>query len=208
MFEHAVDGVKQFAHDGDQGEHLGLAASAQMFIEGAQVGLTADGDQGRHIEGAAEVDVAVLADARFLMHGAARGMLARIEPGMSYQLPHVEVLRRHGQLGQQGNGAGFADALGAEEQVEAQLETRVLPDDFDRLDAESLDGAAQGTKAALQVAAYGGGRGVGDPGSVEPVLLGGLGVFQSFQTARQRVQLKDGGGWRRYRFLMSVFQRS
>jgi hypothetical protein len=32
MFEHAVDGVKQFAHDGDQSDHLGLAASAQVGL--------------------------------------------------------------------------------------------------------------------------------------------------------------------------------
>ena len=71
MFEHAEDGVKQFPHDSDQGDHLGFAASAQMLIEGVQVGLTAKGDQGRHVEGAAQVEVAVFADARLLMHGGA-----------------------------------------------------------------------------------------------------------------------------------------
>ena len=37
MFEHAEDSVKQFAHDGDQGDHLGFAASAQMFAGGAYI---------------------------------------------------------------------------------------------------------------------------------------------------------------------------
>ncbi len=40
MFEHAEDSVKQFTHDGDQGDHLGFAASAQMLIEGARVAQT------------------------------------------------------------------------------------------------------------------------------------------------------------------------
>ena len=45
VFEHAEDGVEQFPHDDDnENAHLGLAASAQMLIEGAHVGLIANGD--------------------------------------------------------------------------------------------------------------------------------------------------------------------
>ena len=52
-----------------------------MFIEAAQMRLMAKGDEGGHVEGAAQVDVAVFADARFLLHRVARGMLARIRGG-------------------------------------------------------------------------------------------------------------------------------
>jgi hypothetical protein len=45
MFEHAVDGVQQFAHDGGQGDHLRFALGAQMLIERAQVRLMANGHQ-------------------------------------------------------------------------------------------------------------------------------------------------------------------
>ena len=65
MFEHAEDSVKQFAHDGDQGDPFGFAAGAQMFVEGMQVGLPANGDQGGHVEGAAQV-----AGQRILMGGS------------------------------------------------------------------------------------------------------------------------------------------
>ena len=80
MFEHTEDGMEEFAHDGDQSNHLGLAASSQMFIEGAPVGLAAKGDQGGHVEGAAQVDVAAFAEARLLVHGAARSGSDRCLP--------------------------------------------------------------------------------------------------------------------------------
>ena len=64
MFEHAKDGVEEFAHDGDQGDHFGFAASAQMLIEGAQVGLVAKGDER-------------VATARFLCRGPFAGQHLR-----------------------------------------------------------------------------------------------------------------------------------
>ena len=89
MFEHAEDSVEELAHDGDQGLHFGFAARQEVGIEGAQVRLMADGDQRGHVEGAAQVAIAVFADTRFLMHGAARGMLPRVEARLRDPLGHL-----------------------------------------------------------------------------------------------------------------------
>lgn len=70
MLEHAIDGVQELAYDCDQGNHLELATLAQVLVEGAQVGLVSDGDQGGHVKGAAQVNVTVLADTNFFMHGS------------------------------------------------------------------------------------------------------------------------------------------
>lgn len=37
MIQYAVDGVQEFPYDGDQGDHLTLAAGAQVLTKGAQV---------------------------------------------------------------------------------------------------------------------------------------------------------------------------
>jgi hypothetical protein len=65
-FEHGVEGVQEFAHDGDEGLHFDFALGEQMLIEGAQVGVVAHGDEGGHVEGVAQVFIAGLADAGFL----------------------------------------------------------------------------------------------------------------------------------------------
>jgi hypothetical protein len=44
MFEHAEEGVQEFAHDGDEGLHFGFAAGDKVKVESAQVGLMTDGD--------------------------------------------------------------------------------------------------------------------------------------------------------------------
>jgi hypothetical protein len=47
-FEHGMESVQEFAHDGDQGLHFEFALREQMLIEGAQVRVVLDGDQGGH----------------------------------------------------------------------------------------------------------------------------------------------------------------
>jgi hypothetical protein len=49
-FEHGVESVQEFAHNGDQGLHFEFTLGEQMLIEGAQVRIVLDGDQGRHEE--------------------------------------------------------------------------------------------------------------------------------------------------------------
>ena len=69
-FEHGVESVHEFAHDGDQGLHFEFALGEQMLIEGAQVRVVLDGDQGGHEQSVAQVFIAGLADARLPMHGS------------------------------------------------------------------------------------------------------------------------------------------
>ena len=109
MLEHAVDAVPEFAHNGDQGHHLGFDLGTQVLIEGAQVRLMANRHQSGHVEGAAQVSVADFADAALLVH---RGALAgwRIHRGFgdvcdSIGLSQAPVLshythpdRTHGRL--------------------------------------------------------------------------------------------------------------
>jgi hypothetical protein len=45
VFEHAEDGVQEFAHGGDEGLEFGFAARLEVLIVGAQVGLVLDGGQ-------------------------------------------------------------------------------------------------------------------------------------------------------------------
>ena len=68
-FEHGMESMQEFAHDGDQGLHFEFAVGEQMLIEGAQVRVVLDGDQGGHEQSVAEMFIADLADARLLMHG-------------------------------------------------------------------------------------------------------------------------------------------
>ena len=82
VFEHAEDGVQEFAHGGDQGLEFGFTAPQQVVVESAQVGLTTNGHQGGHVEGAAQVSVAGLGDARLLLDRRTRGVLAGIEAGV------------------------------------------------------------------------------------------------------------------------------
>lgn len=70
--------MEEFSHDGCEGLHFGLAAGQQAEVESSQMRLMANGDEGGHVESAAQVPIAGLADARFLMHGGAGGMLARV----------------------------------------------------------------------------------------------------------------------------------
>jgi len=43
-FEDSVDGVEQFACDGDEGLHLGFVARHQVLVEGLDVWIMLDGD--------------------------------------------------------------------------------------------------------------------------------------------------------------------
>ena len=55
VLEHGEDGVQEFAHDGDEALHFGLAAGQEMEIESAEMRFMGDSDQGGHVEGAAQV---------------------------------------------------------------------------------------------------------------------------------------------------------
>ena len=45
-FEHAMEGVQRFAHDGHQGLHLELAGREQMRVESAEVRVVLHGPRG------------------------------------------------------------------------------------------------------------------------------------------------------------------
>ena len=89
-----------------------------MVIESAQMGIVAHGHEGGHIEGAAPVAIAGLADGRFFVHRAARGVLAGIDPGGGDPLPDVPVRREQAQKasdsprpGRRGRGADLPTRL-------------------------------------------------------------------------------------------------
>ncbi len=50
MLKHAEDGVRQLAHDRDQGLEFGFATRLEFLVEGAQMRLVLDGNQRRHEE--------------------------------------------------------------------------------------------------------------------------------------------------------------
>ena len=91
IFEHGMEGVQEFAHDGDQGLHFEFAFGEQVLIEGSQVGIKLHGDQGGHVEAVAQVLIAGLADARLLVHRGSRVKLARIESGGGHPLAGLQV---------------------------------------------------------------------------------------------------------------------
>ena len=68
-FEHGVESVQEFAHDGDQGLHFEFALGEQMLIEGAQVRVVLDGDQGGHEESMTQVFITCVANTLLIMHG-------------------------------------------------------------------------------------------------------------------------------------------
>ena len=93
VFPHTEDSVQELPHDGDEGLHFGFAFAEQMLIEGAKMRIVPHGHQGGHKEGAAQVTIAGLANAGLFVDGAARGVLAGIDPGGGHPLPHVQIGR-------------------------------------------------------------------------------------------------------------------
>jgi hypothetical protein len=70
-FEHAMESVQEFAHDGDQGLHLELAGREQMLVESAEVRVVLHGHQGGHVESAAPPGQPSTIDGRWLFaHGS------------------------------------------------------------------------------------------------------------------------------------------
>src|SRR5208337_4172034 len=94
------------------------------------------GERG-HVERPANMPVAHLADARFLMHRGARFMVSRIEAGVGDPLPHVAVGGDQHQFAQQLQSADRADPGRALQQPKAALELRRRGQDLVRLPAQS-----------------------------------------------------------------------
>jgi len=46
---------EEFAHDGDEGNFVGLTGGAQALVNGLEDGVAARGGEGRHVEGQAHV---------------------------------------------------------------------------------------------------------------------------------------------------------
>jgi hypothetical protein len=61
---------EEFAHDGDEGDFVGLAGGAQALVEGAQDRVGAGGAKGSHEEGAAHVEASAT-DGALAAEGAA-----------------------------------------------------------------------------------------------------------------------------------------
>src|SRR5258708_22074488 len=91
VLEHAENRVQQLPHDGDQGHHFAFPTSLQMQIKGAQVRSKAHRSEGGHVKRPANMPVAHLADARFLMHRPAPRTDPRLESRVAHPLPHVAV---------------------------------------------------------------------------------------------------------------------
>ena len=91
VFEHGVNGVQEFAHDGDEGLHFEFAFGQQVLIESAQVGVVLDGDESGHKQGVAQVFISGLGDARFFVHRSSRVELAGIESGKGHPLACLQV---------------------------------------------------------------------------------------------------------------------
>jgi hypothetical protein len=77
VLEHGVNGVQQFAHDGDQGLHLEFTLGQEMLIKSAEAGVMPHRHQGRH-----EKSMTGLAQSealRFIGDQTKRSMLKRDE---------------------------------------------------------------------------------------------------------------------------------
>ena len=53
----AVDGMEEFAHDGDEGLDGPQASLLELLVEGLEVGVPSHGDERRHVERCAQVFV-------------------------------------------------------------------------------------------------------------------------------------------------------
>src|SRR5258707_11916421 len=124
VLKHAENRVQQLPHDGDQGHHFAFPTSLQMQIKGAQVRSKAHRSEGGHVKRPANMPVAHLADARFLMHRAARLMVPGIESRVSDPLPHVAVGGNQHQFAQQLQSTDRANPGRALQQPKAALKFR------------------------------------------------------------------------------------
>src|SRR5271157_1501629 len=191
-FEHGVESMQEFAHDGDQGLHFEFALGEQMLVEGAQVRVVLDGDQGGHEESMTQVLITCLANTRLLMHGGPRGVLARVESGVGYPLASLQIGCQHAQLPQELHGAGFTDPRHAVEQFKALRQLGILRDQLARLAGQPLDGPFLGPQAARQITPHHRRNRLRQPGRMLTILLRRLHLHQLPQAPRQRVQGQHG----------------
>ena len=119
MFVESVDGVEEFAHDGGEGLSFSFAAGEEALVEGVEVGIAVGGDEGGHVEGAADMSVADLTDARAFVDRGARGMGAGIEAGMGDPLADGHGGGQRGEFSEEGDGTGGGDAGDGAELAEA-----------------------------------------------------------------------------------------
>ena len=100
-FEDAVDGVEQFAGDGDEGLHFGFVAGDQVLIEGFDVGVLLGRDQCGHVEDAAQVSVSGAADAGRLVDGGAGDLVGWIETAVGNPLAGGHLGGEQGEFAKQ-----------------------------------------------------------------------------------------------------------
>src|SRR5438105_10028416 len=86
VFEHAPDGVQQFAHHRDHGLHWSFTGGDELAVKRLHVGLMLNGHQCGHVKLGAQVAVADFADPSRAMDRAARFVRSGIEPGMRHPL--------------------------------------------------------------------------------------------------------------------------
>ena len=158
VFEHTEDGVQEFTHNGDQGDHFEFSFGSQVLIESAQLGLAANGHQGGHIEGAAQMSVAGLADAALLVDRSPRGALARIESGVGDPLAYVHAGGQEREFGQDVDGAGDGDAANGKQQFKAARQLGIIQDELLGGAREAFDGALLSLDAALHITPDDGGK--------------------------------------------------
>ena len=187
-FEHGMEGVQEFAHDGDQGLHFEFALGQQMLIEGAQVRVVLDGHQSRHEKGMTQMFIAWFANTRLLMYRGSRGVLARIQSGVGHPLAGIEVGRQYAELPQQLHGAGFADPRDAIEELKALRQLRVLGDQLARLAVKRSMARSWARRLRAKSRRTTVGMVCGEPGRMLAILLRRLDLHQLPQAPRQGVQ--------------------
>ena len=115
-----------------------------------------------------------------------------MDPGGGDPLADVELWRKQGQFGEQGNGAGGADAGDAVQVAEALLQEGIGSDELNRLLGQALQSALLKGNAAPDLLANRGGERSGGAGSVQAVLFGGAQIGDRLDAPGQRAQAPCG----------------
>jgi hypothetical protein len=126
VLEHAVEGVQQFAHDGDESDHFAFSVVLQVLIEGFEVRVMASRSERRHKECATDMAVTDFTDAHFFVNRGTGLMLSRVQAGVSDPLSYMAVGGRQRQLAQQLQCADRTNARRALQKEEPALKLCVL----------------------------------------------------------------------------------
>src|SRR4030067_2815311 len=128
IFQHTVDGVKQFAHDGADGLQRFLAVIHKMLEVGSNMWVMLFGTQGRHVESRTNMAVAGLGQTRLFVDAFAGIEGAWVETCKLHPFAVGKAWRQQQKLPHERNGTGLGNALDAREQLEYTLKIGVFSD--------------------------------------------------------------------------------